>query len=67
MCERNCNIIAPFIPAAGNKNECKLLRPALESLKNIARKLGLRIKGAILSLDGIYDSKSNRKMQLVAG
>lgn len=62
MCDRNCNIIAPFIAAAGNKNESPLLKPALEPLLSIVKEIGMSIKKSVMSLDGVYDSKSNRKM-----
>ena len=26
FCDRNCNVIAPFVPAPGNRNESPLLR-----------------------------------------
>ena len=35
FCDRNCNIIAPFIAAAGNRNECPLPPEALKPLKAI--------------------------------
>jgi hypothetical protein len=62
FCDRNCNIIAPFIAAAGNRNECPLLPEAFKPLKAISQAAGLELKGTVMSLDGIYDSKSNRKM-----
>jgi transposase len=62
FCDRNCNIIAPFIAAAGNRNECPLLPEAFKPLKAISKAVGLELKGAVMSLDGIYDSKTNRKI-----
>lgn len=61
ICDRNCNIIAPFITAPGNTNECPLLQKALQPLKEITKLLDIDISGSILSLDGGYDSKVNRK------
>lgn len=33
VCDRNCNLIAPFIAVPGNHNECPLLPEAMKSLK----------------------------------
>ncbi len=62
ICDRNCNIIAPFITAAGNRNESPLFPEAFAPLKTIVKCLGINIAGSIMSLDGGYDSASNRKM-----
>lgn len=62
FCDRNCNIIAPFVTASGNRNEVKLLDPAIKSLKKIAKNIGLEIAEGIMSLDGVYNSRANRKM-----
>ncbi len=61
FCDRNCNVIAPFVTAPGNKNESPLLREALPKLTHIASAVGLDIQGSIVSLDGIYDARQNRK------
>ena len=61
FCDRNCNVIAPFVAAPGNRNESPLLREALPQLTCIARAVGLDLRGSIVSLDGVYDSKANRK------
>jgi transposase len=58
---RNCNVIAPFIAAPGNRNESPLLQKALPQVTRIAQKVGLDQKNTITSLDGIYDSRANRK------
>jgi len=67
ICDRNCNIIAPFISAPGNSNECPLLPKALMPLKTITKLLNIDITGSIMSLDGGYDSKDNRKRIFNAG
>lgn len=61
FCDRNCNVIAPFIAAAGNRNESPMLREALPQLTSIARAAGIELKGTIVSLDGVYDCQANRK------
>ncbi|MGU3416571.1 transposase [Enterobacter bugandensis] len=61
FCDRNCNVLAPFVTAAGNQNESPLFREALPRLASLAKTLGLDLHGSIISLDGAYDSRSNRK------
>ena len=61
ICDRNCNVITPFIKAPGNRNETVLLTPALKNLVNAAKSIGLEIKNSIMSLDGGYSSNKNRK------
>jgi hypothetical protein len=61
FCDRNCNVIAPFVSAPGNRNESPLLRDALPELTGIAREVGMKLEGSIVSLDGIYDCRVNRK------
>ena len=61
FCDRNCNVIAPFIAASGNRNESPLLKEALPQVTSIAHKVGLDLNRAIVSLDGVYDSRANRR------
>lgn len=67
LCDRNCNVIAPMIFAPGNRNESPLIVGAIDSLKNIAGYVGFNIKGSIMSLDGVYDCRENRKKIFNAG
>lgn len=67
ICDRNCNVIAPMVFAPGNKNESPLIREALGPLKCIAKAVGFNLEGAIMSLDGVYDCRENRKMIFNAG
>jgi transposase len=67
FCDRGCNVIAPFITASGNANECPLFPAAFTPLKQITKTLGINIIGSVISLDGVYDSKENRKMIFNAG
>ena len=67
ICDRNCNVVAPFLTAAGNRNECPLFPEAFTKLKAIVKTLGINIFGSIMSLDGGYDSKDNRKKIFNAG
>src|SRR3954447_7114850 len=61
FCDRNCNVIAPFVPAPGNHNESPLLREALPMVMRIAQSVGLDLRGTVVSLDGVYDCRRNRK------
>lgn len=67
LCDRNCNVVAPFVTAPGNANETKLFPDAFNKLKDIAKAVGMDIIGSVISLDGAYDSKKNRKMIFNAG
>ncbi len=61
FCDRNCNVIAPFVSAPGNRNESPLLQAALPQVTRIAHKVGLDLNQTTVSLDGVYDSRANRK------
>jgi transposase len=61
FCDRNCNVIAPFISAPGNQNESPLLREALPTVMRMADTIELDLRGTIVSLDGVYDCQRNRK------
>jgi hypothetical protein len=61
FCDSKCNIIAPFVTAPGNRNETIMLAPAILSLKRITKLIGLDLKGSTMSLDGVYNSRKNRK------
>jgi hypothetical protein len=61
FCDRHCNVIAPFVAAPGDRNESPLLREALPEVMHIVREVGLDLQGTIVSLDGVYDCRANRK------
>jgi transposase len=65
--DRNCNVIAPFTKAPGNKHECPLFPNAFGHLKRIIKTLGEKLTGLVTSLDSAYDSATNRKMIFNAG
>jgi Transposase DDE domain len=44
-----------------------LLPKGLKALKQVAKQVGLDLRGAYLNLDGGFDSKDNRKMIFNAG
>jgi hypothetical protein len=62
MCDRNCNVIAPFVVAPGNRNETVLLAPAITKIVDITKAIGLKLAGCVMSLDGVYSSRQNRKL-----
>jgi hypothetical protein len=49
------------VAAPGNRNESPLLRTALPKVMRIVRKMGLDLGGTIVSLDGVYDCRVNRR------
>ena len=61
FCDRNCNVILPFVAASGNRNETILLIPAISNLKKITSLVGINLKTSTMSLDGVYNSRKNRK------
>ena len=67
ICDRNCNVIAPMIFAPGNRNESPLIREAIGPLKQMAQKIGFSLKDIIMSLDGVFDCRLNRKKIFNAG
>jgi hypothetical protein len=60
FCDRNCNVIAPFVPAPGNRNESLLLREALPQLTQTVRAIGLDLRGTIVSPEDVYDCRAAR-------
>jgi hypothetical protein len=50
-----------------NETDMVLLPKGLQALKQMARQVGLDLKGAYLNLDGGFDSAHNRKMIFNAG
>jgi hypothetical protein len=52
FCDRDCNVIAPFIAAAGNRNESPLLREALPKLSEMARAIGMDLRDSTVILGG---------------
>lgn len=54
-------VLAPFPVAPANVNDCILLPSSLSELMKVVRRMGLSVKGSILNLDGVFDSKKNRQ------
>ncbi len=59
--ENNRYILAPFPVASVNVNDCILLPDSLKELMRITRSIGVSVKGSLLNLDGVFDSRNNRK------
>ncbi|MGX7002382.1 hypothetical protein [Caballeronia sp. KNU42] len=49
FCDRNCNVIAPFVAAPGNGNKSPVLHEALPLVTCIAREIGMNLQGTGLS------------------
>lgn len=47
--------------APGNRNETILLIPEIKRLLSITKVVGIKLRGCIMSLDGVYNSRKNRK------
>ena len=47
FCDRNCNVIAPFVTAPGNKNESPLFREVLPGVMRTARAIGIDLQGTV--------------------
>jgi transposase len=67
LCDRNGNVIAPFIAAPGNRNESPLLIDSLQELRIVSKEIGLDFTNTIASFDGVYDCHENRKTILNFG
>jgi len=61
FCDRNCNVIAPFVRASANRNESVMLKSGIEKLAYNSKSIGFYLTGSIMSLDGVYNCRSNRK------
>ena len=64
FCDKDCNVVAPFVSAPGNRNEYPLLLEALPELSRLAREVGLDLHGTVISLDGAYDSRVLRHKRI---
>ena len=53
--------------APANETDMVLLPQSLKALKQVAKEVGLDLRGALLNLDGGFDSTHNRKMIFNAG
>lgn len=60
--ERNGYVLAPCPVASVNVNDCVLLPEGLDDLMRVSRDIGFSVRGSVMNLDGVFDSKKNRKL-----
>src|SRR5207245_5490244 len=60
-------VLAPVPVAPVNETDMVLLPEGLKALKEVAKEVGLDLRGAYLNLDGGFDSAHNRKCIFNAG
>ena len=60
-------VLAPVPVAPVNETDMVLLPKSLHALKQVAKEVGLDVRGAYLNLDGGFDSAHNRKCIFNAG
>jgi hypothetical protein len=65
--DNNGYVLAPLPVAPVNQTDMVLFLEGLKALKQVAKKVGLNLKGAYVNLDGGFDSKHNRKLIFNAG
>src|SRR5499433_3169217 len=67
MTDNNGYVLAPLPVAPVNETDIVLLRKGLHALKQVAKEVGVDLRGAYLNLDGGFDSTPNRKCMFNAG
>jgi hypothetical protein len=65
--ENHGYVLAPVPVAPVNETDMVLLPQGLHALKQVAKEVGLDLRGAYLNLDGGFDSVHNRKCMFNAG
>ena len=65
--DNNGYVLAPVPVAPVNETDMVLLPQGLHALKQVAKQVGVDVRGAYLNLDGGFDSARNRKMIFNAG
>ena len=61
MIDNNGYVLAPLPVAPLNETDMVLLPKGLHALKQVAKEVGLDLRGAYVNLDGGFDSRANRK------
>ena len=67
MTDNNGYVLAPLPVAPVNETDMVLLPKGLQALKQVAKEVGLDLRGAYLNLDGGFDSVHNRQCIFNAG
>jgi hypothetical protein len=65
--DNNGYVLAPLPIAPVNETDMVLLPKGLKALKQVAKQVGVDLRGAYLNLDGGFDSAHNRKCIFNAG
>ena len=65
--DNNGYVVSPLPVAPVNETDMVLLPDGLNTLKKVANRIGLNLRGAYLNLDGGFDSARNRKCIFNAG
>src|SRR5713101_216718 len=60
--DNNGYVLAPLPVAPVNEADMVLLPKGLKALKQVAKEVGLDLRGAYVNLDGGFDSTRNRKL-----
>jgi len=61
MTDNHGYVLAPLPVAPVNETDMVLLPKGLNALKQVAKEVGLDLRGAYVNLDGGFDSRANRK------
>jgi hypothetical protein len=61
MTDNHGYVLAPLPVAPVNETDMVLLPKGLHALKQVAKEVGLDLRGAYVNLDGGFDSRANRK------
>jgi len=67
MTDNNGYVLTPLPVAPVNETDMVLLPKGLNALKQVAKEVGLDLRGAYVNLDGGFDSRANRKAIFNAG
>ena len=67
MTDNHGYVLSPLPVAPVNETDMVLLPQGLQALKQVAKEVGLDLRGAYVNLDGGFDSRANRKGIFNAG
>jgi len=67
MTDNHGYVLAPLPVAPVNETDMVLLPKGLHALKQVAKEVGLDLRGAYVNLDGGFDSRANRTCIFNAG
>src|SRR5262245_37535849 len=67
MTDNNGYVLAPVPVAPVNETDMVLFPEGPQALKEVAKEVGLDLRGAYLNLDGGFDSRANRRCIFNAG